>query len=251
MNDQFNTLCVSWPSDYVLQLNLNRPEFSNAFNTEMATELMTFFEALALDAQRCRVLVLTGSGERAFCAGGDLKERDGMSDDAWFAQHRIYERMVRAILSCPTPIIAAVNGAAFGGGCELVAAADFAYAAETAVFAQTETRLGIMPGAGGTQCLPRAIGVRRAQELILSGRRFSAHEAEQWGLVNAVYPAAELLPQTLQIAVAIANNAPLAVRQAKLAVKRSDDLALSNGLELEIEAYNRLVTTADRRVSGS
>ncbi len=245
--ENYNTLELKHPDTWVLQVRLNRPFASNAFNTEMAEELTECFEHLATLPEHTRVVVLTGKGTRAFCAGGDLKERHNMSDEAWFAQHRQYERMVRAILGCPLPIIAAVNGAAFGGGCELVAAADFAYAADSATFAQTETRLGIMPGAGGTQCLPRAIGTRRAQELILSGRRFTADEAEKWGLVSAVFPHSELLPNALKMASTIAANAPIAVRQAKLAVNRGMDMSLANGLGLEIEAYNRLVPTQDRR----
>jgi len=243
----FTTIEVSYPDEHILQVTLNRPDVANAFNTSMAAELADCFESLRLNPELCRVVILTGQGNRAFCAGGDLKERDGMSDEAWFAQHRVYERMVRAVLGCPMPIIAAVNGAAFGGGCELVAAVDFAYAARHAVFAQTETKLGIMPGAGGTQCLPRAIGVKRASELILSGRQFSAEEAATWGLVNAVYDTEDLMAQTLRIAASIAGNAPIAVSQAKLAINRGLDMSLANGLELEIEAYNRLVTTDDRR----
>lgn len=245
--DKYETLEIAYPSEHVMQVRLNRPFASNAFNTKMAEELTDCFEFLATLPERTRVVVLTGKGTRAFCAGGDLKERHNMSDEAWFAQHRTYERMVRAVLGCPLPIIAAVNGAAFGGGCELVAAADFAYAARTAVFAQTETRLGIMPGAGGTQCLPRAIGTRRAQELILSGRKFSAEEAHSWGLVNDVTEPNEVLPHALSMASMIAANAPIAVRQAKLAVSRGMDMSLANGLGLEIEAYNRLVPTDDRR----
>jgi len=245
--DNFATLQLSWPAEFVLQVTLNRPEVANAFNTTMAFDLVHCFEALAIDSEQCRVVLLTGAGERAFCAGGDLKERHGMSDEAWFKQHRVYERMVRALLSCPVPVIAAVNGAAFGGGCELVAAADFAYASNTAMFAQTETQLGIMPGAGGTQCLPRAIGVKRAQELILTGRRFNAAEALRWGLVNEVFEPHDLLPQALRCASDVATNAPLAVRQAKLAINRGLDGALATGLAIEIEAYNRLVLSADRR----
>ena len=128
-------------------------------------------EGLNLDAGGIRAVVLTGAGERAFCAGGDLKERHGMSDAAWFGQHRIYERMARAIIGLPLPLIGAVNGAAYGGGCELASACDFIYAAEGVRFAQTEVRLGIIPGAGGTQLLARAVGERRAKEIIMSESR--------------------------------------------------------------------------------
>jgi len=137
-------------------------------------------------------VILTGHGDKAFCAGGDLKQRNGMTDEAWQAQHLVFERMLRALLSCPIPIIGAINGAAYGGGCEIAAALDFVYASTNARFALTEVTLGIMPGGGGTQNLPRAVGERRAKELILSGMPFSAAEAEQWGLVNRIAAPGEL-----------------------------------------------------------
>ena len=155
--------------------------------------------------------------------------------------------MIRAIIDCPLPLIAAVNGAAYGGGCELAAAADFVYAADSARFAMTETSLGIIPGAGGTQNLARALGERRAKELILSARRFDAAEAQRWGLVNEVFAPEQLLAETLQAAARIAANAPLAVRQAKQAIHRGLQMSLGDGLAFEIEAYNRTVSTADRR----
>lgn len=246
-NHQYQTLLLTSPAEFVLQVTLNRPESANAFNTQMASELYQLFESIALDAEDVRCILLTGSGDRAFCAGGDLKERNNMSDQDWGKQHLIYERMVRAILDCPTPVIAAINGAAYGGGCELSAAVDFAYAADSARFALTETSLGIIPGAGGTQTLSRAIGERRAKELILSARVFSATEALQWGLLNAVYPLEELLPAALATAERIAANAPVAVRQAKQAIHRGLQMSLADGLAFEIEAYNRTVPTQDRR----
>jgi enoyl-CoA hydratase/carnithine racemase len=170
-----------------------------------------------------------------------------MTDAAWQAQHLIFERMLRAIIACPVPVIAAVNGAAYGGGCEIAAAADFVYASTDARFALTEVTLGIMPGAGGTQNLPRAVGERRAKELILSGVPFSANEAEAWGLVNRVVPQEQLLEATLAIADRIASNGPVAVRQAKQAIHRGLQMSLADGLAFEIEAYNRLVPTEDRR----
>ncbi len=245
-SENYATLTLERPASRVLRIVLNRPEVANAFNTQMASDLMHFFEAIALDAGDTRCLVVTGAGERAFCAGGDLKERDGMSDADWRRQHLVYERMIRAVLDCPLPLIAAVNGAAYGGGCELVAAADFAYAADSARFALTETSLGIIPGAGGTQTLARAIGERRAKELILSARRFDADEACAWGLVNAVLPFAELQDAALDTASRIAANAPIAVRQAKQAIHRGLQMSLADGLAFEIEAYNRTVPTRDR-----
>ena len=145
------TLTLTTPQPHVLLVTLNRPASANAFNTLMAQELVQLFEDLALDPGEHRCVVITGAGEKAFCAGADLKERDGMTEQDWGRQHLVYERMIRAIVNCPLPIIAAVNGAAYAGGCEIAAATDFIYAANTARFAQTETTLGIIPGAGGTQ----------------------------------------------------------------------------------------------------
>ncbi|MCL4141792.1 UNVERIFIED_CONTAM: hypothetical protein GTU68_020961 [Idotea baltica] len=216
-------------------------------NTQLSRDVITLFEGLALDAGDIRCVVVTGEGEKAFCAGGDLKERNGMSDEAWGRQHVIFERMARALIDCPVPTVGAVNGAAYGGGCEIAAALDFLYAADTARFAMTEVTLGIIPGAGGTQTLPRAMGERRAKELILSGRPFTAAEAAEWGLINAVFSQSELIDAALDTAERIASNAPIAVRQAKQAMRRGQGMSLSDGLAFEIEAYNRTVPTEDRR----
>jgi enoyl-CoA hydratase/carnithine racemase len=243
----YPTLVVTTPKPHVLLVTLNRPEAANAFNTQMAKDLLEVFEALALDPGETRAVVLTGAGTRAFCAGADLKERNGMSDEAWGRQHLLFERMIRAILNCPLPLIGAVNGAAYGGGCEIAAAVDFLYAAETARFAQTETKLGIVPGIGGTQNLARAVGERRAKELILTGKPFSAAEALDWGLANAVFPQDRLLDEALATAAAIAANAPIAVRQAKRAIHRGLQMSLAEGLCFEIEAYNRTIPTEDRQ----
>ena len=244
---EYQTLLVSQPEPHILKIELNRPEAANAFNTVMAHELTELFEALSLTLQDCRALILTGTGPKAFCAGGDLKERHGMSDAAWGAQHLVYERMVRAVMGCPVPVIAAVNGAAYGGGCELAAMADFTYAANTARFAQTEVKLGIIPGAGGTQNLARAVGERRAKELILTGRVFSADEACRWGLVLDVVVPDALQDHALDTARQIASNGPIAVRQAKQAIARGMQMSLADGLAFEIEAYNRTIPTKDRR----
>ncbi len=190
--------------------------------------------------------MLTGSGERAFCAGGDLKERHGMTDAQWVAQHEIFERAYWRLLDCPVPVIAAVNGHAFGGGLEIALACDFVYAVHEARFALPEVTLGIMPGAGGTQFLARAVGERRAKEIILTGRPFSAAEALDWGIVNRVCERAALLPEAMATAAAICANAPISVRQAKKSIHHGLQMDLKNGLMFEIEAYNRMVGTEDR-----
>lgn len=230
----------------VTTVRLNRPAVSNALNTRMGEELVDCFEHLAMDAGSTRCIVLTGSGDKAFCAGGDLKERRGMTDEAWRRQHVIFERMVRALLDCPIPVIGAVNGAAYGGGCEIAACCDFLYAADHARFALTEVTLGILPGGGGTQTLARAVGERRAKELILTGRPFSAAQAQEWGLVNAVFPSASLLAEAFATSERIAANAPISIRQAKQSIHRGLQMSLRDGLTFEIEAYNRTVPTEDR-----
>ncbi|MEE2773569.1 MAG: enoyl-CoA hydratase-related protein [Pseudomonadota bacterium] len=241
------TLKLEEIGEYIVLVTLNRPEFSNAFNTEMAWDLVKFFEVFSTEKTDKRVVILTGAGDKAFCAGGDLKERKNMTEEEWFAQHLVYERMIRSVINCPLPIIGAINGAAFGGGCELAAALDFIYVSQTAKFAQTEVCLGIIPGAGGTQTLARAIGVARATELILSGRVFSAEEAFSWGFANAIFSPDKLLEKTIEMARKIAENAPVAVKQAKQAIHKGRQMSLLDGLAFEIEAYNRTILTDDRK----
>jgi enoyl-CoA hydratase/carnithine racemase len=151
------------------------------------------------------------------------------------------------VRDCQVPVIAAVNGAAYAGGLELLLHCDFAYASKSAKFALTEVSLGIMPGGGGTQTLPRAIGERRAKELILAARPFSAEEALDWGVVNKLCDAGEVLRETLATASRISSNAPLSVRQAKHAIRLGLQMELASAMRFEIELYNRLVGTEDRK----
>jgi len=194
-----------------------------------------------------RAIIVTGAGDKAFCAGADLKERDGMSDQDWAAQHKVFEAMGEAVLAAPMPVIAAVNGAAFGGGCEIALLCDFLYAADTARFALPEVTLGIMPGLGATQTLARAAGPRRAKEVIASGRPFTAAEALAWGVANRICPQAELLPAALETAGRIAANAPLAIAAVKRAIDLGDGHGLKSGMALELEQYGQLFPTEDRR----
>ncbi len=243
----YETLRCEMPEDHLLVVTLNRPHVANALNTQMGRDLLSLFSSVLLDPGDLRCIVLTGAGDRAFCAGADLKERNGMDDAAWKRQHVLFEQAVYGLMDCPIPTIAAVNGAAYAGGCEIALACDFAYAAETARFALTETSLGIMPGAGGTQTLPRAVGLGRAKEIILSAVPFSAEEALAWGAVNRVVPRDELMAETLAAARRICANAPVSVRQAKRAMHVGYSTDLKTGLALEIEAYNRTIPTEDRR----
>jgi enoyl-CoA hydratase/carnithine racemase len=247
MTKTYATLAVSEPQPHTLLVALNRPEAANAMDTQMGLDLLDLFDGLAAAPRAYRVVVLTGSGPRVFCAGGDLKERNGMTDAQWQDQHQIFERAIRALINCPVPVIAAVNGAAFAGGMETALCCDFIYAAEHARFALTEVTLGIMPGAGGTQNLPRAVGGRRAKEILLTGKPFTAEQAYEWGMVNRICKADALLTDALETAAAIAANAPISVRQIKHSVNQGLGVDLATGMMFEIEAYNRMVPTEDRR----
>lgn len=233
-------------SQDVLLVTLGRPEVANAFDTGAALELCELFERVRA-GERYRCVVITGAGDKAFCAGADLKERNSLSDDQWRSQHETFERMFCAVRDCPIPVIAAVNGAAYAGGLELVLHCDFAYASVTAKFALTEVSLGIMPGGGGTQTLPRVVGERRAKELILTARPFSAEEALTWGVVNRLCEPGKVVQEALGVAGRVASLAPLAVRQAKRAIREGLHRDLASAMQLEIAAYNRLVGTDDRR----
>lgn len=242
----FETLLCDAPAPHVLRVRFNRPEVANALNTQMGRDLHVLFTDLVLDPGDLRCVILTGTGDRAFCAGGDLKERNGMSVADWRRQHALFEQAVYAMMDCPVPLIAAVNGSAYGGGCEFALAADFIYAAQGVRFALTETRLGIIPGCGGTQTLSRAVGARRAKELIYTAAPFTAEEAQSWGMVNAVCPADHLQAAVLELASRIAANAPIAVRQAKRAISSGIETDLKTGLAIEVEAYNRAADSEDR-----
>jgi enoyl-CoA hydratase/carnithine racemase len=243
---QYETIRVDWPREHVLRVTLDRPAFSNALNTQMGKELADLFTGLAHNPGDARCVVMTGAGDRAFCAGGDLKERDGMTNEQWLAQHAIFERFFFCLAEFPLPVIGAINGHAYGGGFEMTAAMDFAYGVPRARFALTEVTLGIMPGGGSTQTLPRAIGPRKAKELIFTGRPITAQRALEWGVLNRICEPEELMDAALETAGFIAGNAPLAIRQAKKAIHHGQQTDLTRGLWFEIESYNRLVFTEDR-----
>src|SRR5712692_4268369 len=230
---------------YVVTVTLNRPEQMNAMNTAMGEDLLACFDGFQRDRD-VRAVVFTGAGDRAFCAGGDLKERNEMTDEVWRAQHVIFEQASFRVLRCPVPVIAAVEGFALAGGCELAILSDFIVAGETAVFGVPETTLGIFPGIGGTQLLPRIVGAPMAREMIFTGRRVDAKEAKAIGLVNHLVPKGQAQAKALEIATTIAANGPVAVRQAKKAINWGSETDLETGMALAIEAYNVTVTTEDR-----
>jgi enoyl-CoA hydratase/carnithine racemase len=242
----YSTLLTQRVEPHVLQVTLNRPEVGNALNTQMGRDMLDLWNRLTEDAGDVRCIVLTGAGEKIFCAGGDLKERNGMTREQWVRQHELFERMYWTLTDLPIPVIAAVNGHAYAGGFEMMLTCDFAYASSAARFALTEVTLGIMPGAGGTQNLPRAIGERRAKEILLTGRPVSADKALNWGIVNELCEPSEVLARALDTARTIAGNAPLSVRQIKKSVRYGGQMELRTAYRFEVEAYNHLVETEDR-----
>jgi enoyl-CoA hydratase len=232
------------PIDGVALVTLDRPAVLNALDFALIAELTEALEALDRDPA-CRAIVITGSGERAFAAGADIRElavqtpASLLGDDEF---HR-WERIKRV----RTPLIAAVRGFALGGGCELAMTCDLLIAGEGAQFGQPEIKLGVMPGAGGTQRLTRAIGKARAMELVLTGRTMGAHEAEAHGLVTRVVADDEVVQAALELAGTIASMPPLAVIAAKAAVNRAEELSLEAGLEFERRSFYLLFATEDQR----
>jgi enoyl-CoA hydratase/carnithine racemase len=247
MQPRYETILTETIDRHLLLVTLNRPEVGNAKNTQMGLDTLDVWTSLVAHPGDVRCVVLTGAGEKIFCAGGDLKQRKGMTQAEWQHQHEIFERSRDALMDCPVPVIAAVNGHAYGGGCETVLACDFVYAVRGARFALPEVTLGIMPGAGGTQLLPRAVGERRAKEIILTGRPFTAEQALDWGLVNHISEPGALMDDALATARHICDNAPLSIRQAKKSIHHGLQMDIRRALWFEIEAYNRLVDTEDRR----
>lgn len=235
-------------------LKLNRPQVMNCLNTKILNAINEACAELA-DDHRTRIVVIIGAGKGAFSAGADLKERKGMTEGQLVEYHYLIQRTMLAVENLPQPTIAAINGSAFGGGTELSLACDLRIMVEEASLAMTEVRLGIMPGAGGTQRLPRLIGKSRAKELILTARRVSASEAKQIGLVHQLVEAGtygdgdyhqRLQERARAWAEEIGQAAPLALRQAKWAVDNGFDRDLEAGLAIETKAYLRLINTRDR-----
>jgi enoyl-CoA hydratase/carnithine racemase len=243
----YATLDCATVGPHVLQVCLNRPAVGNALNTQMGMDLLDLWTRLTDVPGDVRCVVFTGAGSKIFCGGGDLKERNGMTPQAWQHQHEIFERLYWTLIDLPLPVIGAINGHAYGGGLEMALCCDFLYASEAARFALPEVTLGIMPGMGGTQNLPRALGERRAKELALTGRPFSAEEAFEWGLVNQLAAPDQVLTMALETAQRIAANAPLSVRQIKKSIRYGGQMELRTAYRFEVEAYNRLVDTEDRR----
>ncbi len=233
-------------SGHVATITLNRPDVLNAFNTEHLTALRTAIDELSSDRD-IRAVILTGAGERAFAAGADISEMRTKSPSEALQFSAMGHTVCRAIEAAPQPYIAAVNGYALGGGCEISLACDIRLASENAALGQPEVTLGIPPGWGGTQRLTRLVGPGIARELIYTGRRVKADEAVRLGIVNAVYPLAELMGKAMEMAEQIAANAPMAVSRSKDAISRALDVALDTGLEYEAKIFALSFDTSDQK----
>jgi enoyl-CoA hydratase len=232
-------------ADGIATVTIDRPQALNALNSDVVRELECALFELELD-EAVKVVIITGAGEKSFVAGGDVKEMEPMDSMEGYAFARRGQRVVLFIQNMKKVVIAAVNGYALGGGLELAVACDFIYASENAKLGLTEVTLGIMPGFGGTQNLPRLIGPNRANELILTGKVIDAQKAREWGIVNEVFPADELLAKTRETAAAIAKNGLVAVTHAKDAAANGLDMTKEDGLRYEASMFSVLFATEDQ-----
>lgn len=231
--------------DHIAWITLNRPDALNAFNYDLLDSLGTIIDSIAIHPE-IRLVIITGAGERAFSVGADLKERKGLPDALVKRNLNKFRDVFNAIEQLPQPTICMLNGHAFGGGLELALACDFRIASDQLQLGLTETSLGIIPGAGGTQRLPRLIGETKALELILTAKRCTAEEALAYGIVSKIVPAKELTATVEQFASTILQNAPIALQQAKFAVKHGMQVDLQTGLRIERKAYEITIPTSDR-----
>ncbi|GHH97090.1 enoyl-CoA hydratase-related protein [Neobacillus kokaensis] len=231
--------------NHIGYVTVNRADVLNCFNYETLHELQEIVNAISLN-QDVHVVIFTGAGEKAFSAGADLKERKTLNETEVRRNVKAIRDVFNSIAMLPQPTIAAVNGYALGGGFEWLLSCDFAIAAEGVSMGLTETSWAIIPGAGGTQRLPRLIGETKAKELIFTAKKISAEEAQSLGIVLQVVPRSELLSACQEFAAKIMKNGPVAIRQAKYAITRGINTDLQTGLEIEAKAYEITIPTEDR-----
>lgn len=239
---QTDSVITEKSAEGIVDIRLNRPDRLNALGVEMTDSLLAAINTAI--AGRARVIVLRGTG-RGFCAGADLKERRGMDEAARIKHNRAINAAVNALDDAPMPTVCAINGLALGGGCEIALACDLRYIAEDVQIGLTESRIGAIPGAGGTQRLPRAIGATRALEMILTGEPITGKRAAEIGLVNAALPAGELDAHVQRIASVLASRSPTGAQAAKRLVYRGLEKPLADGLLLEGAELREILTSAD------
>ncbi|MGI5470563.1 enoyl-CoA hydratase/isomerase family protein [Streptomyces sp. CA-132043] len=231
--------------DHVAELAMDRPKAMNAVSTAMARSLTAACDALAAD-RSVRAVVLTSTHDRAFCVGADLKERNSFTDADLMRQRPYTRAAYTGVLELPMPTIAAVHGFALGGGFELALSCDLIVADPTAVVGLPEVSVGVIPGGGGTQLLPRRVGAARAAELVFTARRVEAAEAAELGLVDQLAGAGEDRTEALELAARIARNSPVGLRAAKRAMRLGHGLDLRTGLDLEDGAWRSVAFSGDR-----
>lgn len=242
------------PMSFILQerreqvgiIRLNRPDKFNALSREMIVALSDLFTNLPTQPD-LRAVIITGTGDKAFCAGTDISELASLDEELARETSERGQQLCNQIENCGVPVIAAINGIAAGGGCELALACHLRVASATARFSLPETKLGLIPAYGGTQRLAREVGSGRALEMMLTGRTVDAEEALQFGLINRVVPAAELFAEAESLALEISNLAPLAIRACLKAVIKGNELPLAEGLALEAKLFASLFATDDVR----
>ncbi|WP_307324371.1 enoyl-CoA hydratase [Evansella vedderi] len=231
---------------HIAYLTLKRKGSANALSQALLDEMMTVFQQWKFDPS-IRTIIITGDGDNVFCAGADLKERRDMNETQVRQAVNKIRQTIQMVEDMPIPVIAAINGSAIGGGLELALACDLRLASDQAKFALTETTLAIIPGAGGTQRLPRAIGTQRAKEMIYTGKRITAETAESWGLILKVVSQDSLLEEATKLANEIGQNGPIAIKQAKFAINQGIEVDLKTGLSIEEKAYELTIPTKDRK----
>ena len=239
------TVELGRPAAHVAEVIMNRPEALNALSMSQVRRLGDAANQLAADDQ-VSVVIISSALERAFCVGADLKERRGVSNDDLLRQRRPFQEAFGALRAVPVPMIAAVEGFALGGGCELALCCDLIIASATATFGLPEVGLGLIPGEGGTQLLPRRIGLNKAADLVLTGRRVDAEEAQQLGLADRLVPEGAARSSALELAQQIAAKYPVSLRAAKRALRQGIDVDLLTGLEIEDKAWQEAAFSADR-----
>ena len=226
-------------------ITLNRPHADNAVTTELAAQLVEVLETIAARPS-VRCAILTGSGDRAFSVGGDLYQRKQMTKEQWLRQRLVFDRVLYTIRQLRRPIFAAVNGMAYGGGCEMAISTDFIIASEEAVFGQPEAIVGLSAGGGSPVFLPRVLPPGKAMQMLMTGDPITAHEAYRLGMVNEVHPKANLMSAALSIAEKIANNSPTAVQSVKQSVQMGQGETVEQAVAIMMNQHWRSVVHSDR-----
>jgi enoyl-CoA hydratase/carnithine racemase len=226
-------------------ITLNRPHADNAITTELAAQLIEILETIAARPS-VRAAILTGAGERAFSVGGDLRQRKAMTKEEWLRQRQVFDRVLYTLRQLSRPIIAAVHGMAYGGGCEIAISSDFIIASDDALFGQPEAMVGLSAGGGSPVFLPRVLPPGKAMQMLMTGEPITAKEAHRLGMVNELYPKAKLMDAVVRIAETIANNSPTAVQAVKRAVRMGAGEPTEQAVAIMMEAHWRSVVHPDR-----